>query len=76
MATQGVYSKAAGKVTPQRVTSSTFGEKWSRSSFGNIGPRFAALIKKRNQGPLYVETWHNNAPKGSRDTIRARYELP
>ena len=76
VSTLGVYSKAAGKVTPQRLTSSTFGEKWSKSTFGNIGARYAALLKKKNTSPLFVETWHNNAPKGSRDTIRARYELP
>ncbi|MEX1335142.1 MAG: hypothetical protein AB1Z66_07575 [Candidatus Limnocylindrales bacterium] len=76
VATLGVYSKAAGKVTPQRLTSSTFGEKWSKRSFGNRGARYAALLKKKGQGPLVVETWHNNAAKGARDTLRARYELP
>ncbi len=76
VSTLGVYSKATGKVTPQRATSSTFGEKWSKRSFGNRGARYAALLKKKNQGPLIVETWHNNAPKGSNDTLRARYELP
>lgn len=76
VSTLGVYSKAAGGVTPQRLTSSTFGEKWSKRSFGNKGPRYASLIKKKSQAPLLVETWHNNAPKGSADTIRARYELP
>jgi hypothetical protein len=75
VATLGVYSKAAGKVTPQRLTSSTFGEKWSKRSFGNKGARYASLIKKKSQPPLLVETWHNNAPKGSNDTIRARYEV-
>lgn len=76
VSTLGVYSKAAGKVTPQRLTSSTFGERWSKRAFGNRGARYAALIKKKGQRPLVVETWHNNAPKGSRDTIRSRYELP
>lgn len=76
VATLGVYSKAAGKVTPQRLTSSTFGEKWSKRSFGNKGARYASLIKKKNQPPLIVESWHNNAPKGSNDTLRSRYELP
>jgi hypothetical protein len=76
VSTLGVYSQATGTVTPQRLTSSTFGEKWSKRTFGNKGARYASLIKKKNQAPLVVETWHNNAPKGARDTIRARYELP
>lgn len=76
VATLGVYSKATDSVTPQRLTSSTFGQKWSKRNFGNKGARYAGLLKKKNQRPLLVETWHNNAPKGSNDTIRARYELP
>ena len=75
VATLGVYSKASGKVTPQRLTSGNFGEKWSKRTFGNIGARYASLIKKKKTSPLIVETWHNNAPKGSKDTVRARYEL-
>ena len=57
------------------MTSSTFGEKWSTRSFGNIGARKAALMKKKNKDVLLIETWHNNAPKGFADTLRARYEV-
>ncbi len=74
--TSGIYSKAAGKVRPYRMVSNDFGAAWSKSVFGNVGPRLAALLKKKNQGPTFVEAWHNNAAKGSNDTIRARYELP
>jgi len=76
VATAAAYSKAAGKVTPQRITSSTFGENWSARSFGNVGARMAALLKKKGRDPLLMESWHNNAPKGSNDTLRARYEQP
>lgn len=76
VSTLRVYSKATGKAIPQRVTSSTFGDKWSRRTFGNVGPRYASLLKKKKGAPLIVETWHNNARKGSNDTLRARYELP
>jgi hypothetical protein len=75
VATTGTWSKAAGKVTPQRLTSSTFGEKWSTRSFGNIGARKAVLMKKKNKDKLLIEGWHNNAPKGYADTLRARYEI-
>jgi hypothetical protein len=76
VSTLRVYSKATGKAVPQRLTTSTFGEKWSRRTFGNVGPRFASLLKKKKQAPLIVETGHNNARKGANDTLRARYELP
>jgi hypothetical protein len=75
VATARVYSKAAG-FKPQRVASSDFGETWTRRTFGNNGARRAALLKQKGQPPLLMETWHNNAPRGSRDTLRARYELP
>ena len=74
VATATAYSTATG-YRPQRITSSTFGEKWSSRTFGNKGARYAALLKKSGQDPLLQETWHNNAPKGSADTLRARYEL-
>jgi hypothetical protein len=75
LATVRAYSKATG-YRAQRITSSTFGEEWSTRTFGNRGARHAAWLKKKGQEPLLVETWHNNAPKGSFDTLRARYELP
>ena len=75
VATAGAYSKAAGGITPQRLTSSTFGESWSARSFGNVGARKAALLKKKNKDVLLIEAWHNNAPKGFADTLRARYEI-
>lgn len=74
--TTGIYSKAAGKVRPFRMISDDFGATWSKSAFGNVGARKAALLKRKNQGPTFVEAWHNNAAKGANDTIRARYELP
>jgi hypothetical protein len=74
--TAGIYSQATGRATPYRMISSTFGEKWSKSAFGNVGARMAALLKKKNQAPVFVEAWHNNAAKGSNDTLRARYQLP
>lgn len=74
--TAGIYSKAAGKVEPYRMISDDFGQRWRKRSFGNVGPRLAALLKKKNQAPLLVEAWHNNAAKGSDDTLRARYQLP
>lgn len=75
VATARVYSKATG-YEPQRITSSDFGNRWSARTFGNVGARVAALLKKQGRDPLLVEAWHDNAPKGSADTIRARYELP
>jgi hypothetical protein len=75
VATARVYSKANG-YQPQRITSSTFGQNWSARTFGNKGARHAALLKKKGKAPLLQETWHNNAPRGSADTLRARYELP
>jgi hypothetical protein len=75
VATARVYSKATD-YQPQRIMSSDFGEEWSTRTFGNNGARRAALLKSKGQEPLLVETWHNNAPSGSRDTLRARYELP
>ena len=76
VATAGVYTKTSGKITPYRMTSSNFGENWRKRAFGNVGARLAAQSKKRNQAPQLVEAWHNNAAKGSDDTLRARYELP
>jgi hypothetical protein len=75
VSTVGIYSKAANKVTPARLVSGNFGEKWSTRTFGNVGARVVALLKKKNQNPIFREAWHNNAPKGSSDTLRARYEL-
>ena len=72
--TAKVYRKATG-YQPQRIASSTFGESWSTRAFGNDGARRAALLKSKGQAPVLVESWHNNAPRGSRDTLRARYEL-
>jgi hypothetical protein len=73
--TAWVYSRANG-YRPQRITSSTFGERWSARPFGNRGARRAAWLKRKGQAPLLVEAWHDNAPRGSLDKLRARYELP
>ena len=35
----------------------------------------ASWLKKKGQAPLLMEAWHNNAPKGLADTLRARYEV-
>jgi hypothetical protein len=72
----GTYSKASGKVTPQRLHSKDAGTSWVKQSFGHVGARYGTLIKKKTGAPLLLESWHNNAAKGSRDTLRARYELP
>ena len=74
--TAGIYSKATGKVEPYRLISDDFGQRWRKTGFGNVGPRLAALLKKKNQAPLLMEAWHNNAAKGSDDTLRARYQVP
>lgn len=76
VSTAGVYDRAAGKVVTKRISSSDFGETWNTRSFGNAGARVAALLKVKGQSPKLVEAWHNNAPKGAADTLRARYELP
>ncbi len=76
VATVGVYSQAAGTVAPYRMTSSTFGDTWAKSKFGNKGAREIALLKRAGKAPQFVEAWHNNAPKGYADTLRSRYELP
>lgn len=75
VATARVYSKATG-YQPQRISSSDFGDSWSTRTFGNVGIRVAALLKKQGRDPLLMEAWHNNAPRGFADTVRARYELP
>jgi hypothetical protein len=75
VATARVYSQATG-YKPQRISSADFGNSWSARTFGNVGARVAALLKKQGRDPLLVEAWHNNAPKGLADTLRARYELP
>ena len=75
VATAKVYSKATG-YQPQRITSTDFGDSWSTRTFGNVGARAAALLKSKGQRPLLMEAWHNNAPRGSLDTLRARHELP
>jgi hypothetical protein len=75
VATVGVYNKATGKLTPARMTSSTYGAQWSKRNFGNVGARMAAFLKRPNQPSKLQEAWHNNARKGSADTLRARYEL-
>jgi len=64
-----------GKTTPQRFSSSDFGQNWRTSTFGNRGARMASLLKIKGQPSLLMEAWHNNAPKGISDTLRARYEL-
>jgi hypothetical protein len=75
VATVGAYSKAKGKVTPMRMTSSDFGQRWRKQAFGNVGARMAAFLKRPRLTPKLREAWHNNAAKGAADTLRARYEL-
>ena len=75
VATVGVYSKASGTVQPVRMTSTTFGARWSKSTFGNVGARVAAFLKRPDLPSKLQEAWHNNAAKGAADTLRARYEL-
>jgi hypothetical protein len=74
VSTASVYQD--GKATPQRFSSSDFGQTWRTSTFGNRGARMASLLKVKGQPSLLMEAWHNNAPKGFSDTLRARYELP
>ncbi|MEA2026986.1 MAG: hypothetical protein U9O18_09885 [Chloroflexota bacterium] len=71
-----VGANKKGKVTPQRIQSTDAGGTWGTRTYGHIGARVGALLKKKGQAPLLMEAWHNNAPKPSPDTLRARYELP
>jgi hypothetical protein len=73
VSTASVYKN--GKTTPQRFSSSDFGQSWRTASFGNVGARMASLLKIKGQPSLLMEAWHNNAPKGISDTLRARYEV-
>jgi hypothetical protein len=75
VATVGAYDKANGKLAPMRMTSSTYGARWSKRTFGNTGARVAAFLKRPNLPSKLQEAWHNNAPKKAPDTLRARYEL-
>ncbi len=63
-------------VTPTRLQSTDGGESWGERTFGHIGARMGALLKKKGKAPLLMEAWHNNAPKPSADTFRAKYETP
>ena len=58
-----------------RMTSSTYGGRWAKRTFGNVGARVAAFLKRPNLPSKLQEAWHNNAPKGFSDTLRARYEV-
>ena len=69
VATLGVYSKASGKVTPQRLTSGNFGEKWSKRTFGNIGARYAAWCSTMG---AQVTIWDPYAPDAPFATAGAR----
>jgi len=69
------WAKATGKYTPQRIQSLNGGATWGVRSYGHAGARFGALFPGASKSSLLMETWHNNAPKGARDTLRARYEL-
>lgn len=71
----GAYSRANG-VTPQVLQSTDAGATWTMQPYGHVGGRVGALLKKKGQAPALMEAWHNNAPKGQSDTLRARYELP
>ncbi len=64
-----------GKVVPQRIQSTDAGATWSTRTFGHIGGRVGALLKKKGQAPLLMEAWHNNAPNPSPDTLRAKHEV-
>lgn len=71
-----VDASKKGVMTPQRIQSTDAGETWGTRSFGHKGARVGALLKTKGQPPLLMESWHNNAPRGRADTLRARYELP
>jgi hypothetical protein len=73
VSTASVYKD--GKTRAQRFSSSDFGQNWRTSSFGNVGARMATLLKIKGQPSRLMEAWHNNAPKGISDTLRARYEV-
>ena len=70
------WAKATGKYTPQRIQSLDGGKTWGTRSYGHAGGRYGALLRGADKSSSLMEAWHNNAPKGSRDTLRARYELP
>ncbi len=70
----GVNKK--GVITPTRLQSTDGGESWGERTFGHIGARMGALLKKKGKAPLLMEAWHNNAPKTGADTFRAKYETP
>lgn len=63
-----------GQVTPMRIQSTTGGESWGERTFGHIGARMGALLKKKGTAPLLMEAWHNNGPKSGADTFRAKFE--
>ena len=75
VASVGAYSSSAGRITPVRMSTTDFGADWSSTSLGNIGTRLAELLPIKGASARLVEAWHNNAPKGFSDTLRARYEL-
>lgn len=75
VSTAAVYDRGRNKLVTARISSSDFGESWKTRTFGNVGARVAALLKVKGQAPALMEAWHNNAPRGSADTVRARYEL-
>jgi hypothetical protein len=71
-----VAANKQGKLSPQRVQSTNAGATWGTRSFGHIGARVGALLKEKGKAPMLMEAWHNNAPKPSADTLRAKYETP
>ena len=71
-----VSANRKGKLTPQRIQSTDDGASWATRDFGHIGARVGALLKQKGKAPVLMEAWHNNAPKPSADTLRAKYETP
>ncbi len=74
VATASIYTPTTGKSAPKRISTSDFGQTWRTRNYGNRGARLDAMLKVKKQPARLMEAWHNNAPKGQADTLRARYE--
>ncbi len=72
----GAWSKDDSRLLPRRVQSTDSGATWGSRAYGHKGTRVGALLRGANKSSQLMEAWHNNAPKGSNDTLRARYEQP
>jgi hypothetical protein len=74
VATASIYTPTTGKSAPKRISTSDFGQTWKTRNYGNRGARLDAMLKVKAQPARLIEVWHNNAPNGQADTLRARYE--